>query len=64
VDAVARGVASSADPADVILAEARSLGASMIAVGATGHGALHTMLLGSASRGLIKACPCPLFVHH
>lgn len=64
VDAVARGVASSADPANVILAEARSLGASMIAVGATGHGALHSLLLGSASRGLLKACPCPLFVHH
>lgn len=64
LEAVPHGIASRADPAEIILAEAEALGAAMIAIGASGHGALHSWLLGSASKSLLEACPRPLFVHH
>lgn len=64
VEAISHGVASRADPAEIILAQAEALRAVMIAIGACGHSALHSLFLGSASKGLLRACPCPLFVHH
>jgi nucleotide-binding universal stress UspA family protein len=64
IEAFAHGIASEADPAEIILAEVDALRAAMIAIGASGHSALHSLFLGSASKGLLKACPCPLFVHH
>ena len=64
VEAISHGIASHADPAEIILAEAEALRAAMIAIGASGHSALHSLFLGSASKGLLRACPCPLFVHH
>lgn len=64
IDAVPHGIASNAEPADVVLAEAEALRAAMVAIGASGYNALQSWLLGSASSKLINACPCPLFVHH
>lgn len=64
VEAVAHGIASDADPADILLAEAEALRVTMIAIGASGHSLLRNFLLGSASTSLLRACPCPLFVHH
>ena len=64
IEAISHGIASKTDPEDIILAEAEALRAAMIAMGASGHSALHSLFLGSASRSLLRACPCPLFVHH
>jgi nucleotide-binding universal stress UspA family protein len=64
IKALAHGVASQAAPAEIMLAEIEALGASMVAFGASGHTALQSWLLGSASKELLNACPCPLFVHH
>jgi nucleotide-binding universal stress UspA family protein len=64
IDAVAHGIGSNAAPADIVLAEAEALRASMVALGASGQNALQSWLLGSASSQLLNACPCTLFVHH
>lgn len=64
INARPHGVASHAAPAEIVLAEVEALGASMVAFGASGHTALQSWLLGSASKQLLNACPCPLFVHH
>ena len=58
------GVASTAEPAEIILAEAEALKATMIALGASGHRLIHDLFLGSTTQRLLAACPCPLFVHH
>jgi nucleotide-binding universal stress UspA family protein len=64
IEAIPHGIGSSAAPAHVVAAEAQALGAAMVALGASGHNALQSWLLGSASRELLNACPCTLFVHH
>jgi nucleotide-binding universal stress UspA family protein len=64
IDAVAHGIGSNAAPADIVLAEAEALRASMVAIGASGQNALQSWLLGSSSSQLLNACPCVLFVHH
>lgn len=64
IDAIPHGIGSSATPAHVVAAEAQALGAALVALGASGHNALQSWLLGSASRELLNACPCTLFVHH
>jgi nucleotide-binding universal stress UspA family protein len=64
IEAIGHDIASQAAPADIVLAQAQALGASMIAFGASGQNALQSWLLGSASSRLIDVCPCPLFVHH
>jgi nucleotide-binding universal stress UspA family protein len=58
------GVASRANPAEVICAEAEALGATLIAMGASGHRPLYDLFLGSTTQRLLDLCPCPLFVHH
>lgn len=60
----AHGVISYAAPADIILAEVQALGATMVAAGASGHGALHEFFVGSTTRRLLETCLCPLFVFH
>jgi nucleotide-binding universal stress UspA family protein len=62
--ATPHGVTSRANPADVICAEAGSLGATLIAIGASGHRPIHDLFLGSTTERLLEVCPCPLFVHH
>jgi nucleotide-binding universal stress UspA family protein len=64
IEAIPHGIGSSTAPADVVLAEAEALRAAMVAIGASGHNALQSWLLGSASSELLNACPCALFVHH
>jgi len=64
IKAIAHGIASQAAPAEIVLAEVEALQASMVAIGASGHTTLQSWLLGSASKELLNACPCPLFVHH
>ncbi|HEY8437302.1 MAG TPA: universal stress protein [Candidatus Limnocylindrales bacterium] len=49
-------------PADAILAEARRCGADVIVVGARGHGALASMLLGSVSEEVVDRSPVPTLV--
>lgn len=63
-DVKPHGVASGADPADIILAEAEALGATLIALGASGHRPIHDFFIGSTTQRLLDACPCPLFVYH
>jgi nucleotide-binding universal stress UspA family protein len=63
-DATVHGLASDAEPADIILARRESLGATVIVMGAYGQSALHDFFLGSTTKKLLNACPCPLFVHH
>jgi nucleotide-binding universal stress UspA family protein len=58
------GVASDAEPADIILAEREALEATMIVMGAYGQSAWRDFFLGSTTERLLNACPCPLFVHH
>jgi nucleotide-binding universal stress UspA family protein len=58
------GVSSRADPAEIVCAEAEALGATLIAIGASGHRPIHDLFLGSTTQRLLDLCPCPLFVHH
>jgi nucleotide-binding universal stress UspA family protein len=62
--ATPHGIRSHADPAEVVLAEAEALGATLIAMGASGHSPLHDFFLGSTSQRVLNSCPCVLFVHH
>jgi nucleotide-binding universal stress UspA family protein len=62
--ATPHGIGSHADPAEVVLAEAEALGATLIAMGASGHSPLHDFFLGSTSQRVLNSCPCVLFVHH
>jgi nucleotide-binding universal stress UspA family protein len=62
--ATPHGIGSRADPAEVVLAEAEALGATLIAMGASGHRPLHDFFLGSTSQRVLNSCPCVLFVHH
>ena len=63
-DVTVHGVASDAEPADIILAQRQALDATMIVMGAYGQSAWHDFFLGSTTKRLLSACPCPLFVHH
>jgi nucleotide-binding universal stress UspA family protein len=47
---------------DKILQEAKRLEASMIVVGSHGHGALHTLLVGSVAEGLLRKSQCPVLI--
>lgn len=58
------GVSSRADPAEIVCAEAEALGATLIAMGASGHRPIHDLFLGSTTQRLLDLCPCPLFVYH
>jgi nucleotide-binding universal stress UspA family protein len=60
----AHGVSSHAEPADIILTEAEALDAALIVMGAFGHHTWKEFFLGSTTKRLLDACPCPLFVHH
>jgi nucleotide-binding universal stress UspA family protein len=63
-DVTVHGVASDADPADIILAQRDALDATLIAMGAYGQSTWRDFFLGSTTKRLLNACPCPLFVHH
>lgn len=49
-------------PVDAILGEAKRTRAGAIVMGSRGHGALRRLLLGSVSRGVVRAARCPVLV--
>jgi nucleotide-binding universal stress UspA family protein len=53
---------TSGVPASAIARLAEAEGARLIVVGSRGHGALKAAFLGSVSRDLIAAAPCPVVV--
>ncbi len=57
-------IASSVDPADILLAEAQSIDAGVIVMGAFGHRRWRESLLGSCTRRLFEESQMSLFVHH
>lgn len=50
------------DAATAIIKEASKLGADMIVVGSHGRGAMHHLLMGSVSEGVIHKAECPVMV--
>jgi nucleotide-binding universal stress UspA family protein len=62
--ATPHGIRAQANPADIIGAEAATLGVALIGMAASGHRTIHDFFLGSTTQRLLKQCPCPLFVHH
>lgn len=63
-DATPHGVDADAQPSEIIVTQAEALGATLIAMGASGHRPLQEFFLGSTTKRLLDRCPCPLFVHH
>ena len=57
-------LSSSANPKDVILETARSIGVDMLVMGAYGHRGWRETLLGSFTTGLLSQSPYPLFIYH
>lgn len=57
-------IASRGGPAEIILQQVRQLGATLLALGPSGHGALHDLFLGSTTRSVVGVCPCPVFLYH
>ncbi len=47
---------------ETIVAEAERLGADLIIIGSHGHGALHKMLVGSTSEGVLRKAKIPVMV--
>lgn len=58
------GIASEADPEEMILSHARTFGADMVVMGAYGHGGLRDVLFGSCTRRLLTECTAALFLQH
>ena len=50
------------DPVDKIIYEATRLEPRLIVVGSHGHGALHGLLMGSVSTGILRKTRCPVLV--
>lgn len=63
-DVAAVGLASDADPADIILTHARTFAADLVVMGAYGHGGLRDMIFGSCTRHLLAECPAALMLQH
>jgi nucleotide-binding universal stress UspA family protein len=49
-------------PAEKILEEQARLGAGLIVIGSHGHGALHSLLVGSVTDQVLRKAPCPVLV--
>lgn len=63
--AEAHGVVSRGDPADAILGAVASTRAGRLVMGAFGHdGLLRRILMGSATKRLMREATVPVFVHH
>jgi len=57
-------IAARDDPADLVIAEAQSLGAGLLVMGAHGHRGWREVLLGSFTTRMLARSPTPLFIHH
>lgn len=55
--------AVTGDEHDTLLAEARRLPARMMVLGADEEGGLSRLVFGSATARLLRASPCPVFIH-
>jgi nucleotide-binding universal stress UspA family protein len=64
VAAAARPVGSAADPAEVLLDEARGGRAGLLVAGAYGKSAFREFFLGSVTKTLLREAPVPLFLYH
>ena len=64
IKAAVQVLATSEDPAAVILGEAKRFNADLVVVGAYGRSAVHEFFLGSVTRTLLKESPIPLFLYH
>jgi nucleotide-binding universal stress UspA family protein len=60
---VADSVAAEGDAHDILLAEARSLPARLLVLGADEEGGVARLIFGSATARLLRAAPCPVFIH-
>lgn len=49
-------------PVDKILDESKKFKADMIVMGSHGHGALHNLLVGSVTEGVMRGADCPILV--
>jgi nucleotide-binding universal stress UspA family protein len=57
-------VASTSDPAGLILAQLRDLEADLLVMGAYGQPTVRESFIGSATATMVKDCPVPLFLFH
>jgi nucleotide-binding universal stress UspA family protein len=65
IDAVKyRAIGEEDDPADVLIAECRSLGANLLVMGSYGHSRLHELLPGSTTSRILRSAPLPLLIAH
>jgi len=58
----ARGIEMEGNPADVILEEARKVGADLVVVGTRGKNAVERFVLGSVSDRVAHRAPCDVLV--
>lgn len=58
----ARALMIQGPTVEKIIAEAQNLEVGVIVIGSHGHGALHRVLLGSVSEGVVRAARCPVLV--
>ena len=58
----ARALMIQGPTVEKILEEAEQLRADTIVIGSHGHGALHRVLLGSVSEGVVRGARCPVLV--
>lgn len=59
----AEAYAVAGDHHDILLAEARSLPAAALVLGADHEGGISRLIFGSATARLLRASPCPVFIH-
>ena len=59
----AEAFAMEGDAHDILLAEARSLPASLLVLGADQERGIARLIFGSSTARLLRAAPCPVFIH-
>ncbi len=64
IEATAHAIPSTEPPDEVILAEARRLGAGLLVMGAYGQPVLREFFLGSTTRRLLEQSPIAMFLYH
>jgi nucleotide-binding universal stress UspA family protein len=58
----ARALLIQGPTVEMVLKEAKKLAADAIVIGSHGHGAVHRLLLGSVSEGVLRGAECPVLV--